>query len=100
MEEPAPISVFEICLKHGWGIPARDFLCLYKMVEKRMFVSSFVDLDFSLLKCNFPSGFNDSSPPIQGVVERLRGDNVSAAKSCQLHLANLDMFSLGTVISI
>ena len=34
-------AIFEICLKRGWAVPAKEALELCKMVEKRMYARTF-----------------------------------------------------------
>lgn len=34
-------AIFEICLRRGWAVPAKEALHLCKMVEKRMYVHLF-----------------------------------------------------------
>ena len=53
-------AIFEICLKRGWAVPAKAALDMCKMVERRMYVLSFLPLHsfaYGMLQVEFADSF-------------------------------------------
>lgn len=43
--------MFENCLKHGWAVPAKAALDLFKMVKKRMYSTTALSNKLILILC-------------------------------------------------